>query len=250
MKALILTSDRPRHRYFGAAIAARFDAPVVLSERKRNYYVEQQQQSAQVQAHFARIAETEQTWFALLPDAPQPEWREVPDLNDPACVEWAVAGGFDVVCLYGTGILREGWLDAFPDRIVNLHLGLSPYYRGSATLFWPFFHRELHLLGTTIHLATAKVDAGHILERVLPDLRAHEDYYAITNRLIRDSIDRFPQVAQAYLEGRIKPAAQEKVAGRFCRKADFNEAALQAVLAFSSTGLSPEQIDTIRQQRP
>ena len=249
MKALILTSDRPRHRYFAAAVAGRFDVPVVLSERKRNYYV-QQQQSAQVQQHFDRIARTELDWFVLPASAPQPAWREMPDINDPDCVRWAAAERFDLVCLYGTGILGDGWLAAFPDRIVNLHLGLSPHYRGSATLFWPFFHRELHLLGTTIHLASARVDAGNILERVLPDLLEHEDYYAITNRLIRDSIDRFPGVADDYLAGRIVAAPQEKLAGRFCRKADFSEAALQDVLSFSAGGLSAAQIADVRRRRP
>lgn len=249
-KALILTSDKPRHRFFAATIASRFQAPFALLEQKKSYYTEQLANSEAVRRHFARNAEAEALWFQIDANAIEPEQRRVPDINDPACIEWARDQGFDVVCLYGTGILGPQWLSAFPDRIVNLHLGLSPYYRGSATLFWPFVHRELHRLGTTIHLATAKVDAGNILARVRPDLREQEDYYAITHRLIRDSILHVPTVIGDYLSGTVTAMPQEQVTGRFCRKADFNDLALQSALEYAGTGLSAAEIANIRSLMP
>ena len=33
--------------------------------------------------------------------------------------------------------------------MINVHLGLSPYYKGSATNFWPFVNNELQFLGVT-----------------------------------------------------------------------------------------------------
>ncbi|NCA21623.1 MAG: hypothetical protein EBS86_10860, partial [Crocinitomicaceae bacterium] len=124
-----------------------------------------------------------------------------------------------------------------PGKIINLHLGLSPFYRGSATLFWPFVNRELEYLGTTIHLATSKVDAGEILARIYSDLRAGDAYYDITSRLIRESIDQFPQVVFDYLEGRIRPTRQEDFASRVYRKADFTQVALQQALDYIGEGL-------------
>lgn len=134
-------------------------------------------------------------------------------------------------------------------KIVNLHLGLSPFYRGSATLFWPFVNRELEYLGTTIHLATAKVDAGEILARIDPDLRSRETYYDITSRLIRDSIDRFPSVVSSYLEGHILPACQEDIAGMLYRKSDFSEASLQEALCYVGEGLSEAEVRRVKALR-
>jgi folate-dependent phosphoribosylglycinamide formyltransferase PurN len=249
MRALVLTSTSLRHRYFAQAIGRAFDAPVALAEAKKNYYVAQRSDSPFVARHFETIAEAEKNWFASAAEAGGPSVREVADINDPALVEWASGQGYDVVCLFGTAILKGVWLDAFPDRIVNLHLGLSPFYRGSATLFWPFFHRELECLGTTIHLATAKVDAGGILARVLPDLRAGESYYDITSRLIRDSIDRFPAVVADYLAGRCVPSPQEAITGKLCRKADFSEDALRGALEYVGDGLSGGEIVRIEERR-
>lgn len=249
MKALILTSNSLRHRYFARTVAGYFDAPIALVEEKKNYYAQQRDQSPVVRAHFERIDVAEKLWFADAGDATYPEMRQVGDINDPDLVTWAVRQRFDVLCLFGTAILGRPWLDAFPTKIINLHLGLSPFFRGSATLFWPFVDRELEHLGTTIHLATAKVDAGEILARVAPDLRAGETYYDITSRLIRDSINRFPSVVSAYLEGRIRPAGQEDIAGKLYRKADFSEAALQQALSYVGAGLTEAEVKRIEAQR-
>ena len=57
----------------------------------------------------------------------------------------------DVVLVCGTGILREELINLFPGHIINIHLGLSPYYRGAGTNFWPLVNREPEYLGATIH---------------------------------------------------------------------------------------------------
>jgi folate-dependent phosphoribosylglycinamide formyltransferase PurN len=248
MRALILTSNSLRHRYFAMTMARAFDAPVALTEAKRNYYSAQRDTSDFVRRHFAAISTAEKQWFTA-PDADGPSLREVDNINDPAIVDWAIGERYDALCLCGTAILKDAWLNAFPSRIVNLHLGLSPFYRGSATLFWPFVNRELEYLGTTIHLATAKVDAGEILARVTPDLRIHESYYEITSRLIRDSIDRFPEAVADYLGGRIRPMPQESISGKLYRKADFTEEALLATLAYVGDGLSATELARIEARR-
>lgn len=241
-KALILTSSSLRHRYFARAVARCFDAQTALVEEKKNYYAQQRDRSLVVRTHFERISAAERLWFVDLADAAFPKIHRVGDINSPDLVTWAVRQGFDVLCLFGTAILNRQWLDAFPGKIVNLHLGLSPFYRGSATLFWPFVNRELEYLGTTIHLATAKVDAGEILARIAPDLQAKDTYYDITSRLIRDSIDRFPSVVSAYLEGHIKPTDQERITSRLYRKADFSEASLRQALDYVGGGLAEAEV--------
>ena len=249
MKALILTSNSLRHRYFASAVARCFNAPTVLMEEKKNYYLQERDQSPVVRTHFEKIAAAEKLWFVDLADVAFPEIHQVSDINMPDLVTWAARQGFDVLCLFGTAILSRHWLDAFPGKIVNLHLGLSPFYRGSATLFWPFVNRELEHLGTTIHLATPKVDAGEILVRIHSDLRVGETYYDITSRLIRDSIDQFPHMVFDYLEGRIRPTPQEDIAGKVYRKADFTVATLLQALAYIGEGLTETEMQQIEIRR-
>ena len=80
----------------------------------------------------------------------------------------------EFILLFGTEILSEEWLKRFRNKIINIHLGLSPYYRGSATLFWPFYNNDIGHLGTTIHETVSKVDAGRIIKNIYPDKQTLE----------------------------------------------------------------------------
>ena len=150
-----------------------------------------------------------------------------------------------MVCLFGTSILNKRWIDFYKDRIINLHLGLSPFYKGSATLFWPFVNEELEYLGTTIHLAEEKVDSGKILKRISPVLQRGDNYYGITSKLVKNSIDIFPTIVTGFLSGLYKPIQQEPIVGRFYRKRDFNEEQLLKALAFVGDGLTVSQLRVV-----
>ncbi len=247
MKALIVTSTSPRHRFFVQQIAKRFDIAAIICEQKRNYYVQQRESSEAIRAHFARNAAQELIRFNDVSEISVASLTTVPDINAPEVMQWVSDLDVDVVCLFGTSILKAHWLLAFPDKIVNLHLGLSPWYRGSATLFWPFADSAAEFLGTTIHLAVEKVDAGAILHRVKPKLQPGENYYQISNQLIRESIEVFPGIVTRYLEKTLYPKAQENVAGRICRKADFDDAALARALSYVGDGFSPHELQRIKE---
>lgn len=219
----------------------------MVCEQKRNYYVQQREESEMVRAHFAKNAAHELVVFHDLPKEDRAPFVTVADINAPEVLQWVSTLDVDVVCLFGTSILQTPWLSSFPDKIVNLHLGLSPWYRGSATLFWPFADSAAEFLGTTIHLAVEKVDAGAILHRIRPKLQPGENYYEISNQLIRDSIDAFPGVVVRYLENNLRPQAQENVAGRICRKADFDDEALARALSYVRDGFSPLEIQRIEE---
>jgi hypothetical protein len=245
IRAAVLTSTAPRHRYFHGVMAKHFNLCLALSQAKGSYYQAQREDSEIVRRHFAQVETAEMAEFGPRLHGDLPAIQEVPDINDPGLVRAAEEAGVELVLLYGTAILKEVWLDAFPNRIVNLHLGLSPFYRGSATLFWPFAQNELECLGTTIHLAVAKVDAGPILGRIKPKFLVGDTYYTITNRLIRQSIDAVPSIASRYLAGDLVPAQQIPTGARAWRKADFSEEALQRALHTVGNGLTEGQIRRI-----
>jgi folate-dependent phosphoribosylglycinamide formyltransferase PurN len=218
-----------------------FDVVVALSQPKAAYYGSQQEQSAAVAEHFAALAKAEREYF---PDvAPKTRADVVADINDAANVHLAKQA--DYVLLFGTSILKPVWLDAFPNRIINLHLGLSPFYRGTATLFWPAANDEIECMGTTIHLAVQKVDAGNILRRIKVAPREGDSYYDLSTRLIRASIDAIPQTVRDYAAGRITPVGQDLSLSKTYRKRDFNEEALKKALAVFGSGLTLSQIARI-----
>jgi len=169
-------------------------------------------------------------------------------INSDELISWAEAQKPDCIVLFGTGILNHEWLDRFSGKIINLHLGLSPYYKGSATLFWPFYNSELECLGATIHLAARKVDAGDILAHIKPKIEISDNYYSLNMKIIKKSIDSLPALVVEYMDGKLTPIPQEKV-GKVYTKSDFNEDVLCRVIEKYKDGI-PENIFKALETKP
>ena len=75
------------------------------------------------------------------------------------------ANNFDGLLSVGPGMILESTLDLLPAKSYNLHLGLSPRYRGSATLFWPSYFLEPEFSGTTLHRFSKTPDSGDIVHQ-------------------------------------------------------------------------------------
>jgi len=50
----------------------------------------------------------------------------------------------------------------------NIHMGISPYYRGSSCNFWAPFDGNPDLIGATIHMLSEGLDSGDMLYHALP----------------------------------------------------------------------------------
>ena len=70
-------------------------------------------------------------------------------------------------------------------KIINIHLGLSPEYKGSATLLWPFYFLEPQYAGVTNHKITNKTDSGDILHQILPKFSKSDGIHEVSCKLIK-----------------------------------------------------------------
>ena len=136
-------------------------------------------------------------------------------------------------------------LETFRDRLVNLHLGLSPYYRGSGTNFWPLVNDEPEFVGATLHLAVARVDAGAILAQVRPPVAADDRCHELGTKTLIAALDRLPEVLRAYEACRLVPVAQDLAGGRLYRRADFTADAVHQLWARFDAGMIPRYLGDI-----
>ena len=77
----------------------------------------------------------------------------------------------DLVCLAGfMRVLGAPMIDAFPNRILNIHPSLLPAFPGVDAQRQAFAH-GVRVAGVTVHLVTSELDGGPIvLQRVVPVL--------------------------------------------------------------------------------
>jgi methionyl-tRNA formyltransferase len=198
--------------------------------------------AAIIQRHFAARDASEESYFAGAVDMAAP-CRAVPPggCNDPGEVELMRGLRPDVVLVFGTGLLGEPLIDAFPGRIVNIHLGLSPYYRGAGTNFWPLVNGEPEYCGATIHVLDRGVDTGPIIAHVRPAIAPADGPHDIGNKTIVAAAAALGDAAIALGVGPIT-GIEQRGGGRVYKRADFSANAVRRLYANFEAGMIPEYL--------
>ncbi len=83
-------------------------------------------------------------------------------INDQYFIDLIKKINPDITIVMGTCLLSKSMINN-NNFIINMHTGLSPYYRGSHTNFWPFILDELNMFGVTIHKLDNGIDSGDII---------------------------------------------------------------------------------------
>lgn len=145
------------------------------------------------------------------------------ELNTVATLRFLEAHGVEAVLVFGTNLIKPPLLDRFAGRIINLHLGLSPYYRGTATNFYPLLNDEPEHIGATIHLIDAGIDSGPIVHHARPDIVAGDGPHTIGCKAILAGLEKLRQAAEELAEGRLHAVPQWSVPNpRVYRRKDFH----------------------------
>ncbi|MEG9329192.1 formyltransferase family protein [Salinimicrobium catena] len=234
MKVVLLTSDSLRHKCIAASIAQEMELGLIISEKKapkiQDTSAYGKKDAEFLASHFKARAVSEEKFFGNV-DFPQ----EAPKIdvahgkiNSKEVFEIINRTAPDLILLFDTSILLKPLLKRYRRKIVNLHLGLSPYYKGSATNLYPYLFDEPECIGATIYLATEKVDDGGILYQLRPDIEEGDSMHVIGNKVILKAGKMLPVVLQDFFEGKIKPVLQ-KGHGRLCRNKDVTPYVLRQI---------------------
>jgi folate-dependent phosphoribosylglycinamide formyltransferase PurN len=242
MRAVVLTSTLRRHRFVANRLASRLDVAHVWQEGKSFEPLRYATDAADEQViarHFAARDASEEAFFAAHDRVDAPATTLPPGgCNDPAVLEAIRRAGPDVLLVFGTGLLKAPLIDAFPDRVLNIHLGLSPYYRGAGTNFWPLVNGEPEYCGATIHYLDAGVDSGPVIAHVRPEIRTSDGPHEIGNRTIAGAADALADAVTLMEQGRLRGVPQQGD-GRVYRRADFSAAAVERLYANFEGGMIP-----------
>ena len=134
-------------------------------------------------------------------------------------------------------------LDRYAGRIVNLHLGLSPYYRGTATNFYPLVNEEPEYVGATIHLIDTGIDTGPILRHARPSIVADDKPHTIGCKAILAGIEALLSSLDAWCSGQIEPVPQWSVSHQrvYLRK-DYHPRQVVGLYGKIEAGLIPDYV--------
>ena len=243
---VIMTGNKLRHKYFVRELQKEFNVLGVLHEKHKPLPVSDGLgDDDAIKKHSTNRDAKEDQYFGEYSDFKivNNNILEVESgmANSKEAVDWVKSFNPDYLILFGTGIIREPLLDEFNNKTINMHLGLSPYYRGAATNFWPFVLREPECVGVTIHLAILKVDAGPILGQVRPEIKLGDNSHDIGCRAIIAGTELMKRCITKYDKDDIT-LSEQKGGGKLFKINDFNGDAVRKMLENFNTGMIEEYL--------
>jgi methionyl-tRNA formyltransferase len=242
---VIITSTSRRHRFFANSFLDDFDVRGIIREEKKPALQLANIQDEILKRHFSEREEKEKFYFEKSPELPENKvwYLANGQTNNDETLKYIKEKNPDFVVLFGSSIIKEPILSFFENRIINMHLGLSPYYRGSGTNFWPLVFGEPEAVGVTIHLATLKVDAGNILGQTRPDPAIDDRCHDLGCKTIMAGVNLFKKILTALNDNLIKPSSQDLTQGKVFQNKDTTPEAVLKMWKNFDNGLMAEYIN-------
>ncbi|MFP3854960.1 MAG: formyl transferase [Anaerolineales bacterium] len=227
MRLMWIGGNHPRHLYYINTVASAFPLSGALIETRENLIPQppdrlSEQDRANFLRHFQNRAKAESKYFGEqpLPDCERLEIKSE-DLNTQESVAFVRQINPDVVLIFGCGLIKDPLYSALPKDSINLHLGLSPRYRGAATLFWPFYFMEPSYAGTTFHYIVAEPDAGDVIHQVTPKLDHEDGVHDVACKAVVASAQEAVELLQIYQEKGGWKVHKQKGTGKNFLSSDF-----------------------------
>jgi len=230
VKVTLFTSNQPRHVALVEALAGVADEVLAVQEcttvfpgQVPDFY----RKSEVMQAYFQRMMAAEREVFGrprFCPGNARSLALKMGDLNRLALETLAPALASDVYVVFGASYVRGDLIDFLVAHgAVNIHMGVSPYYRGSATNFWALYDGRPQYVGATIHMLSKGLDSGPMLFHALPPAEA-TDPFLLGMKAVRSAHAGLLQYLQTGALQRMEPAEQDKTLElRYSRYDDFTD---------------------------
>ena len=149
----------------------------------------------------------------------------------------------DLVLIFGSGLIKNPLAKALPANTINLHLGLSPRYRGSATLFWPFYFLEPNFAGSTFHYIINEPDAGDIIHQVVPDLDSLDGIHDVSCKAVISATIDATILVENFKKNRFFKRFKQKSSGKNFLTNDFKPEHLRMIYNIYNNDIVKEYLD-------
>ena len=237
MKVTVLTSNQPRHFRLINKLCEVADHVYAIQEcttlfpgKRADYYP----RTDIMEEYFGHVIAAEQGIFGHIAFPPK-NCTQLPlflgDINHLPFDVFGPALESDYFIVFGASYIKGPLAELMIEkRAVNIHMGASPYYRGSSCNFWAIHDAKADYVSGTIHMITKGLDTGPILYHALPKPQRIGPFeLGMTSVAVaQDSVCH--HLANGTLFS-TEPVAQDRTQElRYTKNVDFHDAVAEAYL--------------------
>lgn len=106
-------------------------------------------------------------------------------INAPEYRAWIHELQPDVIAVCGASMMQSDLLAIPTHGVLNLHGGLSQFYRGLFTTDWAIHNREPECVGATVHFVSQGVDDGDVVYQGRPNIAAGDNPNTLYEKVVK-----------------------------------------------------------------
>ncbi len=246
MKITVFTSNQPRHVNLINRLSEIADTVYAVQEcntifpgQIEDFY----KKTPIMQEYFSHVIQSEMNVFgdtAFTNSNVKSLSVKTGDLNRIALSVFSEALCSDYYVVFGSSYIKGDLIQFLVNnKAYNIHMGISPYYKGSSCNFWASFDGNPELIGATIHMLSKGLDSGDMLYHAFPGTAEYEAF-DLGMEAVKTAHDSLVHMIATGKINEYQPVRQDKsLEIRYTRNADFTDEAAQTYL---NNLLSPQQI--------
>ena len=231
MKITLFTSNNYRHNYLINTLLTVCDELFVIQECKNNFQEKNNEKF--------KVPKIYQKYSNKVSEAQDKVFQKELINNDSKKIKiFQIAHGelnklipsylkdflkSDLYVVFGSSYIKGELVDFLvKKKAINIHAGVSPYYRGSGCNFWALYDSNPHLVGSTIHLLSKGLDNGPILYHAMSKNKSNPFEYTMST--LKSAFQSLAIKIKDKSFFDMKPFSQDKSKEiRYTRRSDFNE---------------------------
>ena len=231
MKVTLFTSNNHRHNYFINLLSNFCDELWVVQECKTLFTGKNDEKYVNkniIEKYFSKVLEAQNKIFK----------KEFVNKNNKNIKILPILSGelnklplsyledflqSDIYVIFGSSYIKGELVDFLVNqKAINIHAGVSPYYRGTDCNFWALYDDNPHLVGSTIHLLSKGLDSGPMLYHAMSNLKTNPFEYTMST--VKSAFHSIAERIKDASIFNIEPIVQDKIKEiRYTKKVDFNE---------------------------
>ena len=189
MKITLFTSDKTRHNYLIKLLSQVCKTLFVVQEKSKNLsktipdnYI----QSKITNDYFKKVNIAQKKIFGEKHNVGNLKNTKILNIQSGSLSKISInkIDDFlksDVYVVFGSSYIKNELVDfLIKKKAINIHMGISPYYRGTDCNFWALFDGNVHLVGSTIHLLSKGLDSGPVLFHAVSNFKTNTFEYTMS----------------------------------------------------------------------
>ena len=227
MNITLITSDQIRHNYL-VNLLSNIATKLNVIQEKKTFFSNQNKISNLMKNYFLKVDEAQKKIFGNTAIDKKNKNIKLLSLENKKLEKCSLnfLSDFlnsDIFIVFGSSFIKKDLVNFLIDhKALNIHLGISPYYRGTDCNFWALFDNNPHLVGATIHLLSKGLDSGPILYHALSEIK--EDPFIYTMSAVKSAFESIAQKIENKTIFEHTPEIQDKSKEiKYSKKNEFND---------------------------